>query len=92
MASVTFTRHLYRYFPTLPREPVEVEAGTVAEVVGALEDAFPGIAAYLLDEAGAARKHVSIYVDSVLVRDRTDLSDPVGPTSEVFVAQALSGG
>ena len=47
---------------------------------------------YVLDDQGALRKHVTIFVDGRRVADRTDLSDPVGDASEVYVFQALSGG
>lgn len=92
MASITFTRHLYRFFPQLPTEPLQVDGETVAAIVDALDARFPGIGHYLRDEAGRARRHVAIYVNETLVTDRVHLSDPVGPTTPIFVAQALSGG
>ncbi len=36
----------------------------------------PGLAAYIVDERGALRKHVNIYVDSELVRDRACPAHP----------------
>ncbi|MCB9507698.1 MAG: MoaD/ThiS family protein [Myxococcales bacterium] len=92
MASITFTRHLYRFFPDLPSEPLQVEGETVAAIVDALDARYAGLGHYLRDEAGRARRHVAIYVDDTLVSDRVRLSDPVGPTTSIFVAQALSGG
>ena len=47
---------------------------------------------YVLDDQGALRKHMTIFVDGKTIADRTALSDRVGETSEVFVFQALSGG
>jgi hypothetical protein len=46
----------------------------------------------VLDEQGRVRKHVNIFADGVMVADRVALSDPVAPTSEIYVLQALSGG
>lgn len=93
MPRVQFTRHLFRYFPALAQAgEVEVEAQTVAEVVGALNDRFPGLADYLVDERGALRKHVNIFIGGEFIRDRERLQDPVQPGSEVYVFQALSGG
>jgi hypothetical protein len=66
--------------------------GTVREV---LESAFatrPDVRGYVLDDQGALRKHVMVFVDGQQVLDRTRLDDPVGPAGEVFVMQALSGG
>lgn len=45
-----------------------------------------------MDERGVLRKHMSIFVDGELIIDRTTLSDEVGPNSEIYVMQALSGG
>ena len=46
----------------------------------------------MLDERGAVRQHVTIFVDDVPIRDRATLTDPVGDDTEIFVLQALSGG
>ncbi|MFN7145390.1 MAG: MoaD/ThiS family protein [Myxococcota bacterium] len=90
MPVVHFTRHLQRFFPDLASQ--EVPGATVADVVGALDSRFPGLAAYLVDERGSLRKHVNIFVGDELVRDRVRLSDPVGADTPVHVIQALSGG
>jgi molybdopterin synthase sulfur carrier subunit len=47
---------------------------------------------YVLDDQGAVREHVAIYLNGVVVRDRAKLSDKVGPTDEIYVFQALTGG
>ena len=39
-----------------------------------------------------SRKHMTILVDGQRIRDLERLSDAVGPSSEVWVMQALSGG
>ena len=90
MAHVQFTSHLRRFFPDL--QPVQVEAETVAEVVAALDRRFPGLARYVVDDQGALRKHVNIFLGEELVRDRRGLSDPVSGETRVFIMQALSGG
>ena len=56
-----------------------------------LEDLFtrePGLENHLLDEDGRVRPHVLIFVDAA----RADLETPVGPSSEIQVLQAVSGG
>ncbi|MCB9765643.1 MAG: MoaD/ThiS family protein [Alphaproteobacteria bacterium] len=90
MAQVTFTRHLYRFFPDLTEGSVPAES--VAALVRALDARHPGLAGYLVDERGALRKHVNVFVDGEMVRDRRSLSDPLTDASEVFIVQALSGG
>ena len=52
----------------------------------------PRLRGYVVDERGVLRKHMSIFVDGVQLADRETLSDPVGPGSELYVMQALSGG
>ena len=60
-----------------------------------LEAAFaenPSARSYVLDDQGALRKHINIFVDGSLIRDRVGLTDPVAPEAAVHVIQALSGG
>jgi molybdopterin synthase sulfur carrier subunit len=91
MPAVKFTTHLEKFFPGVT-QGVTVEAGTVAEVVSALDRQFPGLADYLVDEHGVLRKHVNIFIDEELIHDRQRLSDPVTNNNRVYVFQALSGG
>lgn len=91
MPSVNFTTHLQRFFPTL-KQGISAEGQTVAEVVHSLEKQHPGLAAYIVDERGALRKHVNIFVNDELVTDREKLTDAVGQKTRVFIFQALSGG
>lgn len=90
MPQVRFTRNLQRFFPGLQEE--QVDGSTVAEVIAALDARYNGLASYLVDERGALRKHVNIFVNDELVADRTTLQDPVGEKCQVHVIQALSGG
>jgi molybdopterin synthase sulfur carrier subunit len=52
----------------------------------------PRVRAFVLDDQGAVRWHVAIFLNGQLIQDRRQLSDPVGDGDEIFVAQALSGG
>lgn len=92
MAKVELTRHLYQFFPALEGKEITVEANTVADVVREMEQIAPGFAFYVCDERGRLRKHVNIFVEELSIGDRARLTDPVGPTSRVFIMQALSGG
>jgi hypothetical protein len=72
MARLSFTGNLQRHVdcPSLA-----VSGGTVAE---ALADAFaraPQLRGYVLDDQGAVRKHVVVFVGGTPVRDRERLSD-----------------
>jgi sulfur-carrier protein len=66
----------------------QAEGETLAGVLENLFSREPGLENHLLDEDGRIRPHVLIFVDAA----RADLDTPVGPTSEVQVLQAVSGG
>ena len=90
MPRVRFTHHLKRYFPGLEQQ--DVAASTVADVLRELEQRHPGLSGYVLDDQGALRTHVNIFVRGGMINDRTTLSDPVAEDDEVCIMQALSGG
>ena len=89
MPTVSFTSALRRF---LEAPPAEVEAGTVGEALAAVFAGRPALRGYVLDDQGAVRRHVAIYVNGAALRDRVALSDPVGPRDEIYVFQALTGG
>ena len=89
MATVRFTSALQRF---LAAPPAQVEASTVGEALAAVFEARPALRGYVLDDQGALRRHVAIYVRGEAVRDRIKLSDPIGPDDEIYVFQALTGG
>lgn len=91
MVTVRFPPHLRRYLPTLPAS-CEAVGETVAELVAHLEQQFPGVGAYLVDDVGRLRAHVNIFIGAEMIGDRTTLSDKIPPHATVFVMQALSGG
>lgn len=89
MAQVAFTPNLSRHVLC---PVVEADGITVGEVFRAVFADNPQLATYVLDDQGAVRRHMTVFVDGRQIRDRTTLADPVGPNSKIFVAQALSGG
>lgn len=89
MANVVFTANLQRHVQS---PPGRTGGATVRE---ALEEIFarsPLLRTYVLDDQGRVRKHMSVFVDGQQICDRETLADPVGPDSEIYVLQALSGG
>lgn len=90
MAKVHFTPALKRFVPDL--KSIEVNGGTVAEVITGVETVYPGLTDYLVEENGVLRQHVNIFINDTFIRDRKKLSDTVQPLDEVHVIQALSGG
>jgi hypothetical protein len=89
MPRVSFTRNLERHI-ACPDE--EVEGATVREVLDCVFARNPAARSYVLDEQGALRRHVAVFVGGVAVRDRERLGDAVSPGAEIYVMQALSGG
>ncbi len=92
MPTVEMTRHLYRYFPELENRTIQVPAGSVADVLRAVDTLAPGFSDYVLDERGALRRHVIISVNDTVVVDRKTLSDRVPEGATLYIFQALSGG
>ena len=61
----------------------------------ALDAAFvqhPRLRGYVLDEQGALRPNVVIFIDGARCRERRVLDDALQPDSQVYILQALSGG
>ena len=90
MATVNFTQALKRFYPEL--DSMEIEANDVNEVIKSIETKFPGIENYLIDDQRVLRKHVNIFVNGSLIKDREQLTDALTSDSEVYIMQALSGG
>ncbi len=89
MATLTFTQNMQRHVSC---PPTAVSDKTVREVLDAAFVSHPRARGYVLDDQGALRKHMVIFIDGQTIRDRVTLSDPVPPEAEVYVMQALSGG
>jgi hypothetical protein len=89
MPKVVFTPNLHRFFNC-----AETTAGgnTVREVLDGVFQEHPEARGYVLDDQAALRRHMTIFVDGEMIRDRIRLSDPVRERSTVYVFQALSGG
>ncbi|MCC6509516.1 MAG: MoaD/ThiS family protein [Pirellulaceae bacterium] len=69
-----------------------VSATCVAIALEQVFDQYPTLRGYVLDDQGAVRKHVTIFVNDHTIRDRVGLQDRLDDGDEVFVFQALSGG
>jgi len=89
MPTVSFTSALRRF---LDAPPANVEGGTVSEALAAVFADRPALRGYVLDDQGALRRHVAVYVNGAALRDRERLTDPVGRDDEIYVFQALTGG
>ena len=80
-------------FSGMSRAPRSSAPGrTVGEVLDNVFTANVAARNYVLDDQAGLRKHMTIFVDGQMIRDRARLSDRVGETSTIYVFQALSGG
>jgi len=89
MPTVSFTPALARFLAA-PRRTVA--GATVGDALAQVFAERPVLRGYVLDDQGAVRRHVAVYVNGQPIADRARLSDPLAPQDEVAVFQALSGG
>lgn len=71
---------------------VEAEGATVAELIDALDAAFPGMKARLCDDDGELRHFVNIYVNSEDVRYMDGIDTALSGSDEVSIVPAVAGG
>jgi len=89
MPRVVFTQNLQRHVEC---PPTDVDGATVRDVLDAVFATNQRARGYVLDEHGAVRKHMIVFVNGTMIRDRVCLGDPVPGDATVYVMQALSGG
>ncbi len=89
MPRVVFTPNIQRHVEC---PETTVSGGTVREVLDNVFAANPRARSYVLDDQAALRRHMTVFLDGELIRDRTTLTDAVGENSTVYVFQSLSGG
>src|SRR5262249_22794513 len=89
MAKGVFTPHIQR---DLALPAAEASGRTVRDVLEAVFTDNPQARGYVLDDQSSLRKHITIFVDGRMIRDRARLTDAVSESSTVYVFQALSGG
>ena len=90
MIQVSFTSHLEVFFPNIQTE--NIEAKTLEELLDKLNIKYLGLNRYILEDNCTIRKHVNIFLDSIAIVNKNDLSVSVENCKEVFIMQALSGG
>ncbi len=71
---------------------VEVDAGALSDVIKALDAAHPGFSERLLDDTGALRRFVNVFVDDDDVRYLDGLNTNVPDGQTVSIIPAVAGG
>jgi len=73
-------------------ELVEVSAATIDAVIAELQTRYPGIQERLLDESGAIRRFVNVYVNEEDIRFLQNQQTPLKDGDEVSIIPAIAGG
>ncbi len=73
-------------------DEVEVEAGSIGELIEALEAKHPGIKERLCDERGELRRFVNLYLNDEDVRFLQGVETPLKDGDEVSIVPAIAGG
>jgi sulfur-carrier protein len=86
---VSFAPHLQRHVPCPPQT---VSAKSLRLALDAALLAAPALRHYVFDEQHHIRKHVAVFLNGTLIRDRINLDVALNDGDKVNVIQALSGG
>jgi molybdopterin synthase sulfur carrier subunit len=97
MPRVVLASALSRWLPASAGEPtqevtLDVPGARLDEVLDGVFERYPNLRGYVLDEHGAVRHHVAVFVDSTAIVDKRNPTQALGERSEVYLMQALSGG
>jgi hypothetical protein len=90
MPHIEFTSQLAQHVECPPGRAVE--AASLGEALEAVFADYPMLRGYVLDDQGAVRQHIAVFIDGEMLHRRDRLDVPITPESEIFVMQALSGG
>ena len=87
--TVTFAASLRRHVDCPPQQ---VAPGPLSAVLEAALLAAPELARYVFDDQRAIRKHVAVFINQDMLRDRGRLDQVLQAGDQVLVIQALTGG
>jgi molybdopterin synthase sulfur carrier subunit len=91
MAIKIRTQEPFRKF--LDNEPeVELAAGSISELLKALKLRYPNFAGRLLDDTGAIRGFVNVYVNEEDIRFLQNQQTPLKDGDEISIIPATAGG
>lgn len=71
---------------------VELEGGTIGEVLERLVERFPGLRDQLFTERGELNRFVNVYLNDEDVRYLSELETPAGERDTIVVLPAMAGG
>ncbi len=71
---------------------VEINAATVGDAIAELQARYPGIRERLLDESGAVRRFVNVYVNEEDIRFLQNQQTRLKDGDELSIIPAIAGG
>lgn len=77
---------------TNDEELVEVNAATIGDAITELQTRYPGIRERLLDETGAVRRFVNVYVNEEDIRFLQNQQTVLKDGDEISIIPAIAGG
>jgi molybdopterin synthase sulfur carrier subunit len=77
---------------TNDEELVEVTASNIGEAITELQTRYPGIKERLLDESGAVRRFVNVYVNEEDIRFLQNQETALKDGDEISIIPAIAGG
>ena len=92
MPSVRLPSPLAPYTDGRTRVDVGGDVGTVGAALEELFTRHPALRLRVLDEQGALRPHVNVFVGAESIRFARGLDTPVVGASEIVILPAISGG
>ena len=89
MVTVEFAASLRRHVDCVPQR---VPDGDLRGALDAALAAAPALAPYVFDDQRNVRKHVAVFINQEMLRERTQLDLVLQDGDRVLVIQALTGG
>jgi sulfur-carrier protein len=71
---------------------VEIDGGTVGEILRQLANQYPELAASLMNESYQLHPFISLYVNGQNIRDLEDRETPIAQSQSLLIVPALAGG
>ena len=77
---------------TRDADVVEVEPGSIAEIIAHLDESFPGFRSRVCEADDRLRRFINIYIDGEDIRFLDNLSTQVTDGAELSLVLAIAGG
>jgi molybdopterin converting factor small subunit len=77
---------------TADNDVIEVEPGTVREIIARVDESFSGFRARVCEDDGKLRRFINIYIDGEDIRFLDNLSTRVADGAELSIVLAIAGG